>query len=52
MNDNEIPIIDLEEMAEFITDELINQGTIANKEYILKVLLLEDEFLRIKGVMD
>ncbi|WP_155918534.1 hypothetical protein [Heyndrickxia ginsengihumi] len=46
-----LPIIDMDEMAEFIAYELKKQGTIANKEYIMKVLELEEEFLRKKGVI-
>lgn len=44
-------IIYMDEMAEYITRKLIEQGTVVKKEDILKVLELEDDFLRLKGVI-
>ncbi|WP_426981387.1 YozD family protein [Bacillus pseudomycoides] len=43
-------IIDDNEMAEFIQNELLKQGTIVKKEDILKMLSLVFEFLKLKGV--
>lgn len=44
-------VIDVEEMAEFIKEELKKQNTVADKQYILKILNLEEEFLRKKGLI-
>lgn len=44
-------IIDEVEMAEFISEELLKRGVVVKGEDILKVLDLEMEFLKLKGVI-
>lgn len=45
-------IIDDNELVEFIFNEAIKQGSNVSKEEILKVLDLEFEFLKLKGVIE
>lgn len=49
---NEQIIIDDQEMADYINEELTKQGVDLSKENILAVLDLEFEFLRLKGVIE
>ena len=44
-------MIDDNEMAEFISEKLLTQGIIVKTEDILKVLDLEIDFLKLKGVI-
>lgn len=52
MENQEIVYIDDNEMAEFIASELTKENIELTKEQILKVLDLEFEFLKVKGVVE
>jgi len=39
-------------MAEYITERLLQQGIVVKQTDIVKVLELEDDFLRLKGVIE
>lgn len=45
-------VIDIDEMADYITEELLKQNIVVKRNEILKVLYLEEDFLRLKGVIE
>lgn len=52
MDNQEMIYIDDNEMADFITSELAKENIELSKEQIFKVLDLEFEFLKLKGVVE
>lgn len=49
MNEEQVPMIDIEEQAEWIQDKLLQAGIIVTVDDILKVLELELEYLILNG---